>query len=184
MFTNIIIFIELLYIGLLMFMGRFSHSHTDVESRKHGEDESLDVRHEAFQHIDEDREENRDSGAHPANNHTAGVAEDEDNHDKAQHHNVARRHVGKKTDEQHNRFGEHTDHLDERHQRENLQPSGNARSVEDIDPIMLVATDIGDEESDECERSRHSNIARDICAGGEERNQAQAVAEKDKEKGK
>ena len=53
--------------------------------------------------------------------------------------------------------------------------------VEDIDPIVLVAAEVGDEEGDDCKGGRNSEVARNVGTGREERYQTHAVGEEDEE---
>ena len=160
---------------------RLADCHADVEGREHGEDEGLDVGHQAFQQRDEDAEEDAHHADRAAHGGTEEVAHDEDDDHEAQDDDVTGRHVGEESNHQHDGLGEDTHQLDHRHQGEYLQPCRHSGGVEDVNPIMLVATDVGNQESDDSQGSRHGDIARDIGTSGEEGYQAQDVAEEDEE---
>ena len=164
-----------------LFVMGLGDGHADVEGREHGEDEGLDVGHQTFEQADEDAHEDahhRDTGADAG---TEDVAEDEDEGHEAENHDVACRHVGEESYHQHDGLGEDTDDLDQRHEREYLEPGGDAGGVEDVHPIVLVAAEVGDDEGDEGQGGGDGDIAGDVGASREEGYQAQDVAEEDKE---
>lgn len=162
-------------------MVRLADGHADVEGREHGEDEGLDVGHQALQQRDEDAEEDAHHADRAAHGGAEEVAHDEDDDHEAQDDDVTGRHVGEESDHQHDGLGEDTHQLDHRHQGEDLEPRRHAGGVEDVDPVVLVAAEVGDQEGDDRQDGRHGDIARDIGAGGEEGYQAQDVAEEDEE---
>ena len=127
----------------------FVNGHADIQCRKHGEDECLDVSHQTFQYADEHTEDHRDYRYSSTHTHGDSVADDEDNDHEAKDDDVSSRHVGKESDHKYDGFRENTDQFNHRHEGEDLEPCGDARRVEDIDPIVLVAAEVGDEEGDD-----------------------------------
>ena len=159
----------------------FLDRHTDVEGGEHCEDKCLNVGHETFKQRDEHAEEDADHADGATDNGTKHVAEDEDDDDESEDNDMARSHIGKKSNHEHNRLGEHSNQLNHRHQREDFQPCRHTRGVENVNPIMAIAADIGDQEGDNSQGGGDSNIAGDIGTGWEERYQAKDIAEENKE---
>lgn len=160
----------------------FGDGHADVERGEHGKDEGLDVGHKAFQEANEDAEEHGNHGDRSADKIAKEVAEDEDDDNEAQDDDVSGRHVGKQSDHKNDGFGEDSHQFDYRHQREDFEPCGHPGRIEDVNPIVLVATEVGDDKGDDGENHRYGYAACDVSPCREEGYQSQAVAEEDEEK--
>ena len=159
----------------------FLDCHTDVERREHCEDKCLDVGNQTLQHTDKDTEDDRDDRHASTHTHRDGIADNEDDDYKAKYDDMSSRHVSKESDHEDDGFGENTHQFDNRHKGENLEPCGDTRGIEDVDPVVLVATEIGDKESNDSKGCCDSKIARYIGTGREEGYQAHAVGEEDEE---
>ena len=162
-------------LGLFCVMG-LCDSHADVEGCEHGEDESLDIGHKAFEQRDKDTEQHAHHRDGTADCRAKEVAQDKDDYDKAKNDDMAGRHVGKESNHKYDGLGEDTHQLDERHQGENLEPSRHAGRVEDVGPVMAITADIGYEEGYNCECGGNGQIAGDIGTCREERYQTKDIA--------
>ena len=159
----------------------FGDRHTDIEGCQHSENESLDVGHEALEEVDEDGHKEADDSDAAADSGAHDAAEYEDECHEAEDHHMAGGDIGEETYHEHDGLGEDAYDLDERHEGENLKPSRDARGVENVNPIVAIAADVGDEEGDDGESGGDSEVAGDVGASREERNKAQDVAEEDEE---
>ena len=155
--------------------------HANVHRTEQGEDECLDERHQQLHQSHEDVEENGDRRHSPADNRVH-LAEDENQRDERQGDDVAGGDVGEESHHQHERLGEDTDGLHQRHDRQrNLQPPRHARRVEDVFPVLLAGGEGGHEEGDERENARHGDVAGEVRAARENRDDAQHVVQEDEE---
>lgn len=90
--------------------------------------------------------------------------------------------VGEESHHQHERLREDTDGLHQGHDRQrNLQPPRHARGVEDVFPVLLAGREGGHEEGDERENARHGDVAGEVRAARENRDDAQHVVQEDEE---
>lgn len=161
-------------------MGLFfvvSAGHSDIDGTEQCEDESLDEGDQQFKAAHEDVEEHGDYGYTVADGR-GHLTEDEDQGDETQHDDVAGGDVGEKSYHQHERFGEDADDFHERHDwKWNLQPPWHAGSVHDVNPVLFVAGELGDEESEECQDARDGDVAGEVRSAREYRNQAHQVVQ-------
>ena len=162
-------------------MVRLLNGHADVEGCEHGKDEGLDVGHQTLQQTDEYTHEDTHHGDTTGGNSTEDASEDEDKCHEAENHDVASGDVCKESNHQHDGLGEDTDDLDQRHEREYLEPCRNTGGVEDVGPIMAVAADIGNEEGDYSQGGGDGDVAGDIGTCREEGYETQNVTEEDEE---
>ena len=159
----------------------FVNGHADIEGGEHGEDEGLDISHQAFENTDEDTEDNGDDRHASPYTHGDSVTDDEDDDHESKDDNMSCRHVGEETDHEDDGFGEDTDEFDYGHEGEDFEPGRDSRGIEDVDPIVLVAAEVGDEEGDDREGGCHGKVAGDVGSGREEGNETHAVGEEDEE---
>ena len=88
---------------------------------------------------------------------------------------MSREDVGEKPDHQTERFGEHTDDLDRRHQRQrHFQPGRHVRP-KNVLPIMLVTEYVDDEEREQRQHEGHGDVAGDVGSSREERHDSHQV---------
>ena len=155
--------------------------HTDVHRAEQREDESLDERHQKLHQTHEDVKENGNRRHGPTDGRVH-LTEDENQRDKRQRDDVAGGDVGEESHHQHERLREDTDSLHQRHDRQrNLQPPRHARRVEDVLPVLLAGGEGGHEEGDERQNAGHGNVAREVRAARENRDDAHDVVQEDEE---
>ncbi len=155
--------------------------HADVHRTEQREDERLDERHQQLHQTHEDVEEDGDRRDRPTDGRVH-LPEDENQRHERQGDDVAGGDVGEKSHHQHERLGEDADGLHQRHDRQwELQPPRHARRVEDVFPVLLAGREGGHEEGDERENARHGDVAGEVRAARENRDDAQHVVQEDEE---
>ena len=91
--------------------------------------------------------------------------------------------VGEKSHHQHERLGENSDGLHQRHDRQReLQPPRYARCVEDIHPILFSGRKRRHKEGDERQNACDRDVAGEVRAARENRDDAHDVVQEDEEK--
>ena len=153
----------------------------DNDGETNGTENDIESNNEDDDHVDDEQDDGEVKTEETDSDADGNEADgDVDNDDETQDDDVTCSHVGKESDHQHNGLGENTHQLHQWHQREHFQPGGYARGIEDVGPIMTVATNVGDEEGDYGQRGGDGQAATDIGSCGENGYEAQHIAEKDK----
>ncbi len=157
------------------------HGHAREHSRKQGEDEGLDEGDDAFEQSHKDVKDEGDDGNAIAETH-AHASEDEDERDNAEGDDVTSGDVGEESHHQHEGLGEDTDDFHEGHQRDgNLEEPRHAGGVDEVLPVVGVSGEGGDEESDESEHASDRDVAGEVGAAGEDRDESHEVVDEDEE---
>ena len=114
---------------MLLVDALLTDGHADIHSAQQREDEGLDEGHQELHQTHEDVEENGDRGDGQTDGRVH-LPEDENQGNEGQRDDVAGSDVGKKSHHQHERLGEDTDGLHQRHdgQRE-FQPPRHTRKA-------------------------------------------------------
>src|SRR5580692_10961080 len=137
-------------------------------------DEGLYKCHQYFDQVNEYRQYDEERGSTPSQGRIHG-AKDEDQAYKAQDDDMARDHIGKKTDDQGEGLRENTQYLHRHHDRLHAQWHGR---IGDMPPIMPVGAGQDHNKSNNSQYGRESDIARHI---GRSRHQADQVVDQDEE---
>ena len=147
----------------------------DEHSTQHGEHISLDESHQQLKRIHEEQHDDAEGVQAETESHTHRPAE-EDHAGEREDHRVACHHVGKETDHQRKGLGEHAKQLDEGHDRSRigLEEEGHL-GPEYLLPILLVGKDIDGEHRAQCQEEGDIDVARDVGAAREDRNQSDEV---------
>ena len=158
---------------------RLNRCQPEVECRQQGENVCLDEGDKQFQQIHKNHEGNRNN-RNPQPQRGAYRAENEDQAYESKYNDVPGGNVCKETDHQYEWFGDDPDDFNNRHQRHReFQPPGNPGGVDDIDPIVLVSADRGNDEGENSHDQRNGNVTGNIGATGKKRYQAEQVVEYD-----
>ena len=157
------------------------HGHTGEHGGEQGEDESLDEGHDALQQAHEDIEDEGDDG-HAVAQPDAHATEDEDERDDAEGDDVAGGDVGEESHHQHEGLGEDTDDFHKGHQRDgDLEEPRHTGRVDEVLPVVGVGGEGGDEEGDEGEHAGDGDVAGEVGAARENRDEAHQVINKNEE---
>ncbi len=157
-------------------------SQSDEDCTQHGEYVGLDEGHEEFETVHENHQCEADDGQRGADD-GAELARDEDDASEGKDDGVTAHNVGKETYHEGERLGEDTEHFDDGHHGHgHFEPRGNGRP-EDFFPVFLVAEEVHEEERAEGEEERDVDVARDVCASGEDGDEPQKIRDEDEEEG-
>ena len=159
------------------------HGHAREQGGKQGENESLDKGDDAFQKPHKHVENERNEGNAVAKGGAVQTAKDEYQGNDTERDDMAGGDVGEKTDHQHEGLRENADELHNRHQRDGkFEEPRHARRVDDVFPVVLVGRKGGHQESDDSQDTGDGNVAGDVGATRENRDQPHQVVDKDEEK--
>src|SRR5690349_4839168 len=147
---------------------------TNVKSREQCEHISLDRCDKDLDQADEQYDQCRAQSNPIAHKH-------ERKRYQAQQHDVPCRNGNKQTNEQRNRFCKYSDDL--HHQNNRTQNKWQSGRPENVAPVILITTDIGDNECYHRQCQRYSNIAGQIARTGDKTEQiAEKYEEEQREK--
>ena len=140
---------------------------SDKVGGQDGEDVCLDERHEQFEAIHEDAEEDAYSGhrgTHPASHlsrhkHHAGQCQDDD---------MSCHDVGKETDSQREGFGEHANELDDGHDGQGCLEEDGHVWPEDALVVALGRKAVDGDESSDGAGHCHCDVACQVCSTRED----------------
>ncbi len=165
-------------VRLLMIMVPVFHCRSDVRSSQDREDERLEESHQQLDQVHKCRKQATNHCTSRCTTCTfAVVAKEENEADKAENDDVSCRYVGKQSNHQGERLDEQAEDFNRR--QDQLYPGRNAGHPEDVLPVVFVAVDVGNDERQHGKRQGHRQVAGNVGASGENRNQAEQVAEKD-----
>lgn len=165
-------------------MVRLLNRRPDVSRAQHREDEGLQESNQQFQrHHEQCQRDGRGCASHRAAHAGPGFAEDEDEAHKTEDHDVTRRDVGKKTEQQREGLEEQSQNLnwgkDEyfEHSRHTGHPQG-------VFPEVFVGTESRDEEGQQGQHDGDRDVARHVGTAREEGNLPDEVEAEDEEEGR
>ncbi len=157
-------------------------SQSDEDCTQHGEYVGLNEGHEEFETVHEYHQCEADDGQRSADDGTE-LARDEDDASEGKDDGMTAHDVGKETYHEGERLGEDAEHFDDGHHGHgHFEPCGNGRP-KDFFPIFLVAEEVHEKERTEGEEEGDVDVARDVCASGEDGDEPQEIRDKDEEEG-
>src|SRR5574344_64451 len=151
----------------------------DEYGREHREHIGLDERDQDLEAVKENPEEYGDHHHRTIDGGADLHCKEDDSH-SAQDHDMTCKHVCKQSYHQREWLCKHPDKLYQRHNRKSLQEDGDIRP-ENILVVFFVAEEVHHEECKQRQHSGDGDISRDICAAGEDRDDAHQVGDEDEE---
>ena len=137
---------------------------TDEDGREECEDVSLNEGNQNFEQGHENGKEQRYYGSSVSENDIL-FSEDENNAQETQNDDVSCRDVGKQSHGERKWFGEHSQNLHNRHDRNReLQPPRHSRHIYHVLPILFVAAHVGYHKGKQSQTKRYGNVTRYICS--------------------
>ena len=132
----------------------------DENSSQVGEDERLDKGNHYFDQVNENGKRNAQRRESPTRNRAHGP-ENKNQCNETEDDDMSSNHVGEKTHNQCEWFGEHTQQLNREHD-ENPDWCRNARKPEDMTPKMLVGAEKNHKKRNDAQYYRKGNIPGNI----------------------
>ena len=128
----------------------------EIQRREQRKNISLKECDQQFQKIHENHEGRREeTNTHTCNRCFPAFSKDEDQTREGQDDDVACRDVGCESNHENQWLHENTDDFNGR-QNQHLDRHGNTGHPQNVAPIMLVATEVGDEENQGRQNNRHA----------------------------